>query len=93
MKLQPVTPRHSGHDSDPGWCKFKFQTLPSKLALNNNSHGHGHCTYIYMYVHVWVYILHVDIYNVHWLTLPSNQSFYRLIVGFGMGVADCEVGQ
>ena len=30
---------------------------------------------------------------VHWLTLPSNQSFYRLIVGFGMGVADCEVGQ
>ena len=26
-----------------------------------------------------------------WLMLPSNQSFYRLIVGFGMGVADCEV--
>jgi hypothetical protein len=30
MKLQPVTPRHSGHDSDAGWCRFKFQTLPSK---------------------------------------------------------------
>ena len=25
--------------------------------------------------------------------LPSNQSFHRLIEAFGMGVADCEVGQ
>ena len=29
VKLQPVTPRYSHHESDPGWCKFKFQTLPS----------------------------------------------------------------
>ena len=35
-------------------------------------------------------------YTMHyirtWLPLPSNQSFYRLIAGYGMGVADCEVG-
>jgi hypothetical protein len=36
MKLQPVTPRHSGHENDPGWCKFKFQTLPS----NRGDSGH-----------------------------------------------------
>jgi hypothetical protein len=36
MKLQPVTPRHSGHDSDTGWCRFKFQTLPS----NRGDSGH-----------------------------------------------------
>ena len=36
---------------------------------------------------------HIYTCTCTWLTLPSNQSFYRLIVGFGMGVADCEVGQ
>ena len=34
-----------------------------------------------------------NVYTDVWLTLPSNKSFYRLIAGFGMGVADCEVGQ
>ena len=34
------------------------------------------------------------VHAVHfYLPLPSDQSFYRLIAGFGMGVADCEVGQ
>ena len=35
---------------------------------------HWRCECMYMYIR---------------LTLPSNQSFYRLIAGFGMGVADC----
>ena len=38
------------------------------------------------------YILYVHCIYIR-LTLPSNQSFYRLILGFGMGVADCEVGK
>ena len=31
-------------------------------------------------------------YMYIWLMLPSNQSFYRIIVGFGMCVADRVVG-
>ena len=38
-----------------------------------------------------VYTCTCTLYITSWLTLPSNQSFYRLIAGFGMGVADCEV--
>jgi tensin len=37
MRLQPVTPRYIGHDSDSGWCKFKFQTLPSKGDTGHRS--------------------------------------------------------
>ena len=49
--------------------------------------------YMYMYIYSHVYIIHAYIHVLCmyiWLTLPSNQ---RLIAGFGMGVADCEVGQ
>ena len=53
------------------------------------------CTmYMYMYMSS-KRVPHAVRYSAYiiWLMLPSNQSFYRLIVGFGMDVADCEVGQ
>ena len=56
------------------------------------------CMYMYIYCIMYMYNisssqLDIRCNTINWLTLPSNQSFYRLIVGFGMGVADCEVGQ
>ena len=53
----------------------------------------GLCMCIYMYIPCCRVLLCDSKVQCYWLMLPSNQTFYRLIGGFGMGVADCEVGQ